>query len=837
MNKFYYSENQETQITQRTKREDNKNLKLFLSFVLLTMLYFMSFSVLHAQSGGWDSYGTVGTTGFSDHGSGVIQLHSTASNGCAGAAVHETSDQYDPTSGAVFNKCYQVFFGCPGNDEIGSDAQGDGMAFSFSKCAYNINNGLACGGGLGYMGSCGQMITIEFDTYSSQGNSGFDANYGGGTTGNQDEIALHRDGNASDAGRITSVNAGNLEDGLEHTVCINYNPATHILSVSIDGVPRFSYDLTGSPYDLPTYFGSGGLNQTWSSGKFGATNPSTVSDGANIAATIGGPLCPANVVITAPASGASIGGCSVGPVTIAAASTPPAGNTVGHVEFFVDGVSIGEDHTAPYTMDWTNPVDGTHALTAVAHYTPSGTTSTSGVVNVTVGGGIKRTSSAPVIDGTIEALWNNYAPYSLDQVPVGVISGPADASAVFRTMWDDTHLYIMVEVTDDVLRDEGGNQWDDDGVEIFIDMGNTKNATYGAGDYQFAFVYNRSVITEYKHNAIAGVTFAQGSRPDGYLMEISIPWSTLGGVPNHGDLIGFDVHVNDDDGEGGDFLRDSKIAWHDATDDAHHSPAAFGTITMLDCDPCPTGVLSGNNTICDDGIATGPLSVSFTGTGPWSFVYSIDGVSQPEISGIPSSPYIFPSSPGAHTYLLVAVTNPYTSGCTGNASGTALINAVSIPRGHDGTFINPGTTLLSVENTGAVYEWYDAPSGGNLVHTGTSYTTPVLTDTTHYYVQEASVISCRAELRAIPLNLSDPGSFFIPSLITPNNDGKNDQFEILSLPAGSALSVFNRWGDCVYKSSNYDNQWAASNTSDGVYYYDLILPDGKYYKGWLNVVR
>jgi hypothetical protein len=269
---------------QKTKND----LVVFSKVALVLILMLQAFSNLQAQSGGWDASSTNGSPGFIDHGSGVIQLISPAPTGCAASAVQETSTTYNPCSGTSFNNCYQVFFDCPTNDNIGSDAKGDGMAFSFTSpsCTYNINNGLACGGGLGYMGACPKMITVEFDTYSSQGNSGFDATYGGGAAGINDEVALQFDGNASDAGRITSANAGNLEDGQIHLLCINYNPTTHIMTISKDGATILTYDFTGSPYELSTYFGCGGLNQTWSAGKFGATSQATVSNGAAISPSL-----------------------------------------------------------------------------------------------------------------------------------------------------------------------------------------------------------------------------------------------------------------------------------------------------------------------------------------------------------------------------------------------------------------------------------------------------------------------------------------------------------------------------------------------------------------------
>lgn len=562
-------------------------------FTVIIMLLTITGSYAQTVSGGWDAAATNGTAGYTNYGSGVIQLLSTGTTTCAGAAVHETSAKYDPTSGTTFNKCYKVFFGCPGNDDIGSDTKGDGMAFSFSKCTYNINNGLACGGGLGYMGACSdnKMITIEFDTYSSQGNSGFDANYGGGTTGNNDEIALQRDGNASDAGRITSVNAGNLEDGMEHDVCIIYNPSTHYLTVTIDGATMFSYNLTGSPYDLPTYFGAGGLNQTWSSGKFGATNPSTVSDGAGIAATIGAPLCPAGVVITSPSNGAAISGCPIGPITINATATPPAGYTVNYVEFFVDGISIGTDNTFPYSGVWSTPSTGTHALTAVSHWSNGTTSTTATTTNINVGG-INLTSTAPNIDGTKEALWNSYPSFALKQG----FDSPPNLGGSFGIMYDANYLYIIVDVIDNDLKNpdpaDVANYWHNDGVEIYIDIGNNKAGGYAMDDYQYALVWNKGGLLETKHGSTGGVGYSQTTKAGnlGYIMEFRFPWSTLGGgTPTPGSYIGFDVKLNDDDGTPG---RDNQLAWKDGTFAAYNNTSLFGTLQFSNCDPLPVSLLS-----------------------------------------------------------------------------------------------------------------------------------------------------------------------------------------------------------------------------------------------------
>jgi hypothetical protein len=56
------------------------------------------------------------------------------------------------------------------------------------------------------------------------------------------------------------------------------------------------------------------------------------------------------------------------------------------------------------------------------------------------------------------------------------------------------------------------------------------------------------------------------------------------------------------------------------------------------------------------------------------------------------------------------------------------------------------TLTASGAPAGAAYRWYSAASGGNLLFTGASYTTPALTVTTHYYVA-AALAGCAESAR------------------------------------------------------------------------------------------
>jgi gliding motility-associated-like protein len=78
---------------------------------------------------------------------------------------------------------------------------------------------------------------------------------------------------------------------------------------------------------------------------------------------------------------------------------------------------------------------------------------------------------------------------------------------------------------------------------------------------------------------------------------------------------------------------------------------------------------------------------------------------------------------------------------------------------------------------------------------------------------------------------------YIPNLITPNGDKHNDVWEIVALPMGTEVRIFNKWGGRVYFTKDYDNSWDGNNEPAGVYFYELILPDNKLYKGWIEIVK
>lgn len=70
----------------------------------------------------------------------------------------------------------------------------------------------------------------------------------------------------------------------------------------------------------------------------------------------------------------------------------------------------------------------------------------------------------------------------------------------------------------------------------------------------------------------------------------------------------------------------------------------------------------------------------------------------------------------------------------------------------------------------------------------------------------------------------------VPNSISPNNDGFNDELEIVGLEtyASFTLRIYNRWNDIVYETSDPEKVWnGRANT--GLLAADTELPDGTYF--------
>jgi gliding motility-associated-like protein len=94
-------------------------------------------------------------------------------------------------------------------------------------------------------------------------------------------------------------------------------------------------------------------------------------------------------------------------------------------------------------------------------------------------------------------------------------------------------------------------------------------------------------------------------------------------------------------------------------------------------------------------------------------------------------------------------------------------------------------------------------------------------------------------------NLVNTTEVLIPNGFTPDGDGINDFFVIPGLSSSTlkTLHIFNRYGNKVYESNEYANQWDGTSSQNGAalpddtYYYVLMLDNGVEKQGFVYINR
>ena len=116
------------------------------------------------------------------------------------------------------------------------------------------------------------------------------------------------------------------------------------------------------------------------------------------------------------------------------------------------------------------------------------------------------------------------------------------------------------------------------------------------------------------------------------------------------------------------------------------------------------------------------------------------------------------------------------------------------------------------------------PEATYLWNTGSTSESITVTDSGSYYVEITGLCNSNSDTALVTTTICD---ITYPTALTPNGDGKNDVlfFRGLDHYPGSLLKVFNRWGNLLYESNDYQNNWEPTNLAKGTYFY-LLNPGG-----------
>ncbi len=82
----------------------------------------------------------------------------------------------------------------------------------------------------------------------------------------------------------------------------------------------------------------------------------------------------------------------------------------------------------------------------------------------------------------------------------------------------------------------------------------------------------------------------------------------------------------------------------------------------------------------------------------------------------------------------------------------------------------------------------------------------------------------------------------INNVFTPNGDGINETWKIDHIEQfkENELFIYNRWGNEVYTTKNYSNNWNGSDLNEGTYFYILklkVCDEWQEYSGYITILR
>lgn len=170
---------------------------------------------------------------------------------------------------------------------------------------------------------------------------------------------------------------------------------------------------------------------------------------------------------------------------------------------------------------------------------------------------------------------------------------------------------------------------------------------------------------------------------------------------------------------------------------------------------------------------------------------------------------------------------------------TANNDQVTVPFGSSATFnvlqndilpLSYTLTVLTQPNPGFLVETL---GNGSFVYRPQSGYTGNDSDMTYSVCNTNCPSSC--SIATVTFQTSSAPDCFIPTIITPNGDGLNDEFKIPSQctigegPAELEVTIFNQWGDAVFHAKPYLNDWGGTYNNEelpvGTYYFMVRLSD------------
>lgn len=227
-------------------------------------------------------------------------------------------------------------------------------------------------------------------------------------------------------------------------------------------------------------------------------------------------------------------------------------------------------------------------------------------------------NSVPVIDGTIETVWDRVPRVPLTKVPVGGLADdnitvpdpdPSDYYAEFGMVWNDEGLYVIFGVVDDVLVIYEDNDptnstpadkwWRDDNINLLFSKDLLNNSFT-----QWEFAWQPGIDQEEKLSSddwlnpaeidISLVSSAWHQDGTAWTLETFISWEAFddGNAVITPDMdIHLEARARDDDDDGvDDNTWETMFQWSTTNYNIENDGIGMGTVTLSSTEVTPVGI-------------------------------------------------------------------------------------------------------------------------------------------------------------------------------------------------------------------------------------------------------
>jgi hypothetical protein len=195
-------------------------------------------------------------------------------------------------------------------------------------------------------------------------------------------------------------------------------------------------------------------------------------------------------------------------------------------------------------------------------------------------------SGAPTVDGVADGVYGAEVPIDVVDTTATAPDDDDDFSAYMQIGYTADSLYIFMSITDDVMdTDDAASDWNNDGYEVYFDGDYSRGETYdGIDDLHITIEANEDSLGGVNTNDAdlwtgTSCNFAILPNDYGYDCETAFHLGDayLADAVTALSDIGFDVQLNDADGEG----REHMLRFCNPSNDNWVNASIWGTVTFV----------------------------------------------------------------------------------------------------------------------------------------------------------------------------------------------------------------------------------------------------------------